>query len=72
MANKLLLIFDDDSIVNDVDEYLIFNNELDATEYFESLEWFLTFEIDVKNNLFKFKGKSWSGRGTVNWVKQIG
>ena len=68
--NKLVIIFNSDDEVLNIDSCLIFNNEIDATEYLSSKE-LENIKIEPNNNLFSFKTKAgWSGNGRVIWAKQ--
>jgi len=68
--HKLLLIFDDDCEVNDVDKYLLFNNELDAKAYLESKS-LSSVDIDLERKSFSFKAIAWKGTGAAIYIKQF-
>ena len=69
MSNRLVLIFDDDSELNDVSKCLIFNNGLDAEEHLIENTAIVSIHIDNEYNFFSFKTLSWCGTGKAYWSK---
>ena len=68
MKRKLVLIFDSDSEVLNVELRLMFNNSLDAEQYLLSTGRIADVKIDPENEYFSFKTNSWKGYGAAYWV----
>ena len=62
--NKLVLIFNDDSILSNVPKCLVFDNEKDAAEYLLKETGHIK-QVEFYGSYFTFKTLSWSGRGDV-------
>jgi hypothetical protein len=69
MKNKLVMIFDDESKVYGIEKSYIFNNELDAKDYFSSNETIKSIEIYPDKGYFYLKTISWSRCGKALWAK---
>ena len=71
MSHKLVLIFDEDSEVNNINKCLIFNNELDAEQYLLANDYILSIKLEPKDYYFSFKTIAWSGSGKAYWAKEF-
>ena len=68
MKHKLVLIFAEDSEVNDIDTILLFNNTLDAETYLLSTGKIISINFILDEKCFTFKTNCWSGCGQAYWV----
>ena len=68
---KLVIIFDEDSVVGGLEQEYVFDNEKDCENFFLSYGFVKEFKIDTDFKWFSFKGAGWNGGGKCVWATYI-